>query len=67
MPIEDRNSNIYDAVIVVVNPTNKKYDVINTLSNAHIAINVSDVDTALAIRKAYCDGYYDGKRDQVND
>lgn len=59
--LEFKDKSIYDDVIVVLTDS-KDYKIINTRNNTTVnTIKVRDADTALAIKKAYCDGYYDGK------
>ena len=61
MPNEDENLSIYDLVYVVAKKENE-FDVIYIRGMFTIASNVKDAKTALAIKKAYCDGYCDGKK-----
>ena len=55
-----KEEGIYANVVVMVNEE-KVYKVYNIAEQHTIASGIEDVDTALAIRRAYCDGYYDGK------
>lgn len=53
--------NIYDDVIVVLTDS-KEYKIINTRNNSTINdIKIKDADMALAVKRAYCDGWYDAK------
>ena len=60
MPNEDENLSIYDLVYVVAKKENE-FDVIYIRGMFTIASNVKDAKTALAIKKAYCDGWCDAK------
>lgn len=63
MPIKDiyGEYNIYDEVIIILQ-SDKTFSIKNCLTNSYIAAKIASADTALAIKKAYCDGYYDGSR-----
>lgn len=52
-------TNIYDRVKIIYDEINKEFDVKDTTK--WITVGTSkDLDTIVAIKKAYCDGYYDG-------
>ena len=53
--------NIYDNIIIMVDPSDKTFYIENRLNGFTVATKIKDMDTALAIRKAYGDGFYDGK------
>lgn len=58
------SKNIYDNVKIILDWKTKKFDVVNmtNLQDWHrIAIGVENLETATAIHKAYCDGFYDGQ------
>lgn len=63
------NRNIYDSVIIVYNVKTNVYDVMNIqdISNCITIWSGKDLETAMAVRKAYCDGYYDRKSEENND
>ena len=59
------SKNIYEEVIIVLNEKNKTYEVIRDYgkeNSFHVAFSVKEIDVAIAIKKAYCDGFVDGKR-----
>ena len=58
--------NIYDKVIIIVNPEDGSFKVRNMCNDYTIANKITDKNTALAIRKAYCDGYYDASHNAEN-
>lgn len=57
--------NIYNDVKVIAN-SKTDYTVYNFRTNATVASGVTDVDVALKIKKAYCDGYCDGQYEYQN-
>lgn len=61
--MNNNERNIYDCVIIVYYDHTDIYSVRNTqdLTNWHIIWNGKDLATAKAVKKAYCDGYVDGK------
>lgn len=63
------NKNIYDSVMIVYNVKNNVYCVVNIqdINNGFTIWSGKDLETAMAVRKAYCDGYYDRKREENND
>lgn len=56
---------IYSDVKVIVN-SRTDYTVYNFRTNATVASGITNVDVALQIKKAYCDGYYDGQFEYRN-
>lgn len=56
---------IYNDVKVIAN-SKTDYTVYNFRTNFTVASCVTNVDVALQIKKAYCDGYYDGQHEYQN-
>ena len=56
---------IYNDVKVIAN-SKTDYTVYNFRTNTTVASGVTNVDVALQIKKAYCDGYYDGQHEYQN-
>ena len=53
--------NIYDKVKIIYDEKQKIFGVMDTSTNVWNTIGTSeDLDTVIQIKKAYCDGYYDG-------
>lgn len=63
---EERN--IYDLVMIVYFTNDDTYSVVNIQNiNSWFTIwNGKELETAKAVRKAYCDGYYDRKQEETN-
>ncbi len=64
MPIDILKKNIYDQIVVIAVNKNE-YMVYNLETNNTIESGIKDVETALQIKKAYCDGFYDGTHPEV--
>lgn len=58
-------TNIYDRLTICVNDKDKSFYIVNNKTNI-ILYFIKDLDTAIAIKKAYCDGYYDRKSEENN-
>lgn len=58
---------IYDLVMIVYYDGTNKYGVENmqNINNWHNIWYGEDLATAKAVRKAYCDGYYDRKQEEL--
>lgn len=56
------SNNIYNDVKIVYDENKKVFSVmnINDITNWFTIEITKDLDTAVAIKKAYCAGYYDG-------
>ena len=53
--------NIYDKVKIIYDEKQKVFGVMDTSTSVWNTIGTSkDLDTVIQIKKAYCDGYYDG-------
>ena len=60
--------NIYDLVMIVYYDENDSYVVMNMQDvNWTIIWHGNDLEIAKAVKKAYCDGYYDRKQEEQND
>lgn len=55
---------IYDQIVVIAVNKND-YKVYNLKTKSTLQFGIKDVETALQIKKAYCDGYYDGAHPEV--
>ena len=66
MKMEERN--IYDLIMIVYFTNDDTYSVVNiqNINNLITIWNVKDLQTAKAVRKAYCDGYIDRKLEENN-
>lgn len=62
--LEERN--IYDLVMIVYLTIDDTYSVVNmqNINNWFAIWNGKDLETAKAVRKAYCDGYIDRKMEE---
>ena len=57
--------NIYDLVMIVYYDENDRYVVMNMQDvNWTIIWHGNDLETAKVVKKAYCDGYIDGKNEE---
>ena len=61
--MEDENKQTIYTLVVIYLDSDKTYRVYNTESRCTIGTGIKTPDEALAIKKAYCDGYYDGTAD----
>lgn len=64
-PTENESqTNIYSEVVVICN-NEREFSVVRIKEGQmqDIECGITDLKIALAIRKAYCDGYYDGQRE----
>lgn len=53
--------NIYDKVKIIYDEKQKVFGVMDTSTNVWNTIGTSkDLEVVIQIKKAYCDGYYDG-------
>lgn len=61
----ESQTSIYDEVVVIAyGEQNFSVVRIKGEERHNIECGISELKIALAIKKAYCDGYYDGKREQ---
>lgn len=51
--------NIYDKVKIIYNEKQEEFDAVDTTTQIKVGTS-KDLDTIVKIKKAYCDGYYDG-------
>lgn len=60
---------IYDLVMIVYYDDTNKYGVENmkNINNWHNVWYGEDLEIAKAVRRAYCDGYYDRKQEELKD
>ena len=56
--IRTAEESIYDQIVVIAVNKND-YKVYNLKTKNTLQFGIKDVETALQIKKAYCDGYYD--------
>jgi hypothetical protein len=62
--IIDEESIYSDVKVIAESKT--EYTVYNFRTNFAVARGVTSVEAALQIKKAYCDGYYDGQHEYQN-
>lgn len=54
---------IYNRVKIMYDESKKEFGVMDITDNVWGTVATSnDLDTALKIKRAYCDGYYDGQK-----
>ena len=59
---------IYEKVIIIYDEKRNVFGAMEISTNVWNTIGTSkDLDTIIQIKKAYCDGYYDGYNDKVRE
>lgn len=58
-------TNIYERITICVNDKDKSFYIIDNKTNI-ILYFIKDLEVAIAVKKAYCDGYVDGKNEVKN-
>lgn len=59
-------NDIYCCVIIVVNHCNKTFNIYNSHKDIILFNGIKDLEIALSMREAYCNGYYDRKQEETN-
>lgn len=58
---------IYNKTIIIVDPNNDTFSVVIPNSTPYnwqiICSDIKDINTAKLVRRAYCDGHYDGRQE----
>lgn len=56
--------NISDRIRIYVDSKNKDFDIIDMKKDISIFVGIKDLNTAIAIKEAYCFGYIDRKNEE---
>jgi hypothetical protein len=57
-------NNIYERLTICVNDKDKTFYILDNKTNTILYL-IKDLDVAILVKKAYCDGYYDRKREEL--
>lgn len=56
--------NISDRIRIWVDDKNKNFYIVDMKKDISIFVSIKDLDTAIAIKEAYCFGYIDRKNEE---
>lgn len=61
---KQEENNIYERLTICVNDKDKTFYILDNKTNTILYL-FKDLDVAIAVKKAYCDGYYGRMREEL--